>query len=56
MRRYRLSQTERGKLARLALHDVDMIAKRRSRKHEREAVRDLADRQALREALQRPHA
>jgi hypothetical protein len=56
MKRYQLSSAERGKLERLALHDLDMIAKRRARKHEQAAARDLADRQALREALQTQRA
>lgn len=51
MRRYTLSSTERHKLQRMANHDLDLMAKRRSRKHEQDEARNQAGRQALRDAL-----
>jgi len=51
MGRYTLSRTERLKLQQMANHELDLMAKRRSRKHEQDDARDRAGRQALRDAL-----
>jgi hypothetical protein len=51
--RFHLPTAERRKLMAIERHELDALTHRRAIRHEREAARQDASRQALREALRR---